>query len=176
MRIHAQPLSRTKVLVNKLPAESDIYGVFEKSGNKDFGLLRLSSLPFGFKGFETLKLGGFAEYQFGSFKPRADYGPSISFQGNPGNNSDSSFGKIDFRYALNSATIDTYGFLATKTLYSDLLGTYNTKNHNLMLRSGIDFKLDEHNRIGLEAKLQGSGDLHLDYVGIRYTLVLPINP
>ncbi len=132
--------------------------------------MRLQTLLSGFKGFETVKLGGFTDYQFGSFKSRFDYGPSIRIQGNP---TESSFGKIDLRYLVNSATLDTYGFLSTKRMYFDLLGNYNLQNHHLMLRPGIDVNVSDNSRAGLEAKIQGSSNnLHLNYVGIRATLII----
>ncbi len=159
------PLARIDFGIKDIPYNSDFFMTAEKQGARDFARARIQTYPLD---FGAMSFGLHGDSFYGNTKPRFEYGPAIRFSGNP---FPRSFGKIDFRYQLGSKTFDTNAMLDTSKLYVDLLANYNTTTERSMIRPGIDYKLNDNNRIGIEGKWMGRiNNMMLQYAGIRYTV------
>lgn len=158
-----KPISRNEILVNKLPLNSDIYFVWENKGNNDFYKLRAQIIPFKYRLFE---LGVAAQHVDGTaFDAHNELGLVTRIKRKP---SKDSFAKIDLRYFPSKDSLDTYALFSNKSVFADLLGSYNLKTNKAMFRLGIDRKINKDLSVGLEGKFSGKiENLKENYVGLR---------
>jgi len=139
----------------------------EQDGDSIFLKARARSYPIA---AGPVSLGVYGQHIDGSnFPAKQEAGPTIQFKGAPW---EGSFGKLNIHFdVLGSNNIDWYGFLNSGDVSADILGVYNSEKRTLMLRPGVDVKLDDNLKVGLEAKLKGlADDLKLDYIGVRATI------
>src|SRR3989338_8272502 len=99
------PLARVDFLVKDLPGNSDFFLTIEKQGAREFARARIQTYPIQ---FGVMSFGFHGDSFQGNAKPRFEYGPAVRFSGNP---FPRSFGKIDFRYQIESRILDANALL-----------------------------------------------------------------
>lgn len=160
-----EPINRVTVR-GKLPFDTDYYCMAQEQGDFDFYKVRLQYVP-----LQAGPFGAGATIQHKNsnmFPENNDWGLVGRLEGQP---TQKSYGKLDVRYFPEENTIEEYGFIDTQNIFADCFGYYNTETDNACLNPGLDYKIGDNFRIGLEGKFTGKpDDLDRDYLGIRATL------
>lgn len=157
-----KPITRTEVFVNKLPNNSNLYGVREQKGSNVFSKLRFQSLPISLGDFN---LGLVSQYTKVTNSPEhAENGLVLRYV-DPGQNS---LFKSEFRYLPTENTLDTYTFLKARKMFYDVLGAINVKTNKGFIKPGIDYQISDKTSVGVETKLSGDfSDLNHKYTGFK---------
>lgn len=159
-------ISRSEVVANGLPLNSDVYFLGEIQGKNELYKLRAQTLPLSY-GLFSLGISGQHVEQVSADKVVAheEMGIVGRIMGKP---SESTFAKADMRYFPSENMADSYAFLGSKRIFLDELSSYNPETQQAMLRLGIDYKINKNFSIGIEEKFSGSiQDLRAKYTAIR---------
>ena len=156
------PASRQEIFVNRMPINSDVYILRETSGGNNFYMLRAQTIPLEYR---SMGLGVAAQSVEGSnFKRHRELGLVGRVKG--------VHGTANIRYFPETNTADTYSSASVRKFAADLLGSYNTKTGSIMLRPGIDVKVRDNTKIGLELGASGKKPSKIErrYTGARISL------
>jgi len=159
------PLYRGEMFISGLSWNSDIYGVGETYGGKDFYKVRAQALPVK---AGDVRLGPVIQRVDGhNSPPRNDMGIALKITGRPTKNSR---GFLEVRVFPESDTFDAFGKVTSGKWLGDLLVNYNSETGRYSFRPGIESQVSHQYSLGLEAKYNGGpGGGDWDYLGVRLT-------
>lgn len=161
-----KPISRSEIVANGLPLNMDAYFLAEIQGNSELYKLRAQTVPLNYGPFGLGISGQHVENVNGN---KSAMHEEIGIVGRiTGKPLESAFAKADIRYFPSEKSIDSYAFLGAKRIFLDELSSYNTETQQVMLRLGIDYKINKNFLMGIETKFTGSTQgLHAKYTALR---------